>query len=156
MKFLVGIAAAVTCASPAAAAWITKDYDEFGEYLAAAGANEGQVEFQIVCSIDYYDNLAITLFTGEPYDPGTSYSDEVPLSVMTDGRQQPVAYGSFEDYDGELVVVSDTTRDETLAHVLGAMATSKSTINVQFYQREYRFSPEGLATALLYLSEKCT
>jgi hypothetical protein len=155
MKFLVGIAAAATFASPAAAAWTTKDYDDVGEYSAVARAEHGTAEMHVSCTWDYPGFLGITIFTTETYDPETSYSDEVPISVIADGVQQPVAYGTFEDLGGELAVVSDTYRDGTLAQVIGAMAQSQSTIVIQFYTREYRFSPEALDTSLLYLSEKC-
>lgn len=141
---------------PVQAAWFTEDYPEVGEFSAVTDDEQGKVEMHISCSLDYPEDVGITIFTGETYDPGTSYSNEVPISVTAGGVQQPVAYGSFQELNGELVVVSDTSRDETLAVVIGAMATSTSTITVQFYTRDYRFSPDELDTALAYLFENCT
>jgi hypothetical protein len=155
-KVLLGVMTMAGLAQPAHAAWVTVDYPEFGEYSAAVGAEQGGIEMQISCSIDYPDEVGITIFTDETYDPETSYSDEVPISVIAGDVQQPVAYGSFENFDDLLVVVSDTARDETLAQVIGAMAKSTSPIRIQFYGRNYQFSPEGLDTALVYLFEHCT
>jgi len=149
------VAGAAAIAGPAHAAWLTENYPEFGEYSAVTDDEQGKVEMHISCSLDYPDDVGLTIFTGETYDPETSYSDEVPLSVTAGGVQQPVAYGAFQERDGELVVVSDTSRDETLALVIGAMAKSTSTITVQFYTRDYRFSPVELDTALAYLFENC-
>ena len=150
---LLLVAGATGCAGliisgPVQAAWSTKDYDDVGEYSAVARAEHGTVEMHISCTWDYPGYLGMTIFTTETYDPGTSYSDEVPISVVADGVQQPVAYGAFEDLGGELAVVSDTYRNDTLEIVIGAMAKSRSTIVVQFYTREYRFSPEALDTSL--------
>lgn len=142
--------------SPAHAAWFIEDYSEFGEYSAVTADEQGKVEMHISCSLDYPEDVGITIFTGERYDPETSYSDEVPIGVIASGVQQPVAYGSFQEMEGELVVVSDTSRDEALALVIGAMAQSSSSIVVQFYTREYRFSPEALDISLARLFENCT
>ena len=153
---LLGVTMMFILTHPAHAAWFTEDYPDVGEYSAVTDDEQGKVEMHISCSLDYPEDVGITIFTGEPYDPETSYSDEVPISVVADGAQQPVAYGAFEELAGELAVVSDTYRDDTLALVIGAMSKSSSTIVVQFYTREYRFSPEGLDTALVYLFERCT
>lgn len=142
--------------SPAHAAWFIEDYPEFGEYSAVTADEQGKVEMHISCSLDYPEDVGITIFTGERYDPETSYSDEVPVGVTASGIQQPVAYGSFQELEGELVIVSDTSRDEALALVIGAMAKSSSAIVVQFYTREYRFSPEALDISLAQLFENCT
>lgn len=155
-KVLLGVTMMAALAHPAHAAWVTVDYPEFGEYSAVVGAEQGGIELQISCSVDYPDDVGITIFTDEIYDPETSYSDEVPISVIAGGVQQPVAYGSFENFDDVLVVVSDTSRDETLAQVIGAMARSTSLIGIQFYGRDYQFSPDELDTALVYLFEHCT
>lgn len=152
---LVALVGTALMVGTADAAWLTKDYPDVGEYSAVARAEHGNVEMHISCTWDYPGYVGITIFTTEPYDPETSYSDEVPISVIADGVQQPVTYGSFEELGGELAVVSDTYRDEALASVIDAMAKSRSAIVIQFYTREYRFSPEALDTSLLYLSEKC-
>jgi hypothetical protein len=141
--------------SPAAADWVTTSDDGIGTYATAALAEDGRAQFEIACEAGYHDILVVTIFTGEAYDPESSYSDEVPISVITDGGQQPVFYGAFEGYDGELVVTAYTSFDGPPGQFLGAMAASTSTIDVQFYQREYRFSPEGFAPALRYLDETC-
>lgn len=154
-RIVIGPVAALLMTVSAQAAWLTKDYPDVGEYSAVARAEHGNVEMHISCTWDYPGYVGITIFTTEPYDPETSYSDEVPISVIADGVQQPVTYGSFEELGGELAVVSDTYRDEALASVIDAMAKSRSAIVIQFYTREYRFSPEALDTSLLYLSEKC-
>lgn len=152
---LLGVEMMSVLVSPAHAAWFTEDYPEFGEYSAVTDDEQGKVEMHISCSLDYPEDVGVTIFTGETYDPETSYSDEVPISVIADGVQQPVAYGSFQELDGELVVVSDSSRDETLALVIGAMAKSSTTIAVQFYTRDYRFAPDDLDTALLYIFGNC-
>jgi hypothetical protein len=121
---------------------------------AGAAAEDSLVSLEISCVVKY-PGLQVTIFTDEPFDPGPTYSLEVPISVMTDGRQQPGIYGSSADRDGELVVMSDTQTSNTLASVLGAMAASRSTIKVQFKNREYHFSPAGLADGMRYLKKNC-
>lgn len=154
-KALLGVTMMAAPLNPARAAWFTEDYPEFGEFSTVTDDEQGKVEMHISCSLDYPDDVGLTIFTGETYDPESSYSDEVPISVTASGQQQPVAYGSFEERDGELVVVSDTSRDETLALVIGAMAKSTSVIAVEFYTRDYRFSPDDLDAGLRYLFESC-
>lgn len=155
-EILLGVMMMAALAQPAHAAWVVLDYPEFGEYTAAVGSEQGRAEMEISCSVDYPDDVRITIFTEETYDPETSYSDEVPVSVIAGGVQQPIAYGSFENVDDMLVVVSDTSRDETLAQVIGAMAKSTSLIGIQFYGRDLKFPPDELDTALAYLFEHCT
>lgn len=153
---VLGLTVAMAMVSPAAAAWKTEDYPGMGSQAVSAAEEDGRVAFTIACYA-YSPGLAVvTIFTGERYDPESSYSDKVPISVTTDGRQQPIVYGSFENYDGDLVVTTDTRISSTLAQVFGPMAASTSTIDVQFYQREYRFSPDGLTAALRHLYEKCS
>lgn len=154
-KVLLGVTMTVALAHPAHAAWFTEDYPEFGEYSAVTDDEQGKVEMHISCSLDYPDDVGITIFTGEAYDPDSSYAEEVPISVIAGGQQQPTAYGTFQELSGELAVVSDTSLDEALALVIGAMAKSTSTITVQFFTRDYRFSPDDLNTALAYLFENC-
>ncbi|MBJ3785609.1 hypothetical protein [Devosia sediminis] len=156
MSALLGVMMSSIVVHPVQAAWFTEDYLDFGEFSAVTDDEQGKVEMHISCSLHYPDHVGITIFTGETYDPETSYADEVPISVIASDQQQPVAYGTFEERNGELVVVSDTFRDDILALVIGAMATSTSTIAVQFFTRDYRFSPDDLDTALVYLFESCT
>lgn len=108
---LLLVAGAMSCAGlitsgPVQAAWSTKDYDDVGEYSAVARAEQGTVEMHISCTWDYPGYLGVTIFTTDTYDPGTSYSDEVPISVVADGVQQPVAYGAFEDQRGRAAACS--------------------------------------------------
>ena len=152
---LIGVTMLSTMVHPVQAAWFTEDYPEVGEYSAVTADEQGKVEMHISCSLDYPDDVGITIFTGETYDPESSYSDDVPISVIASGQRQPVAHGTFEERNGELVVVSDTSRDDTLALVIGAMAKSTSAIAVQFFTRDYRFSPDDLDTSLAYLFENC-
>jgi hypothetical protein len=157
MSPLIGLAVAIAVASPAAADWATRE--RYGEYQAGKAAEGGAGNIVISCYPAYHDRRFVAVYTGERYDPESSYAPEVPISVITDGRQQPIVNGSFDKksgLDGEkLIVKSDTSISGTLARVLDAMSASKSTIDVQFYQREYRFSPKGLAAGLRFLNEKC-
>jgi hypothetical protein len=97
----------------------------------------------------------VTLWTGESYDPKRSYPDKVPVSITTDGRQQPVVHGSFKNFNEYLAVRSETSFDGPLARILDAMAASESTIKIQVDQQEYRFSPEGLTAAMRFLKKNC-
>jgi hypothetical protein len=137
-------------ASTAAAEWTTKDYPEDGTYSASSASEGGRAKFVISCNVDYPESVQIS--AGERYDPGASYPDKVPISVMTDGRQQPVFDGSFKNVGGNLVLISGSA---TLATILDAIAASKSTIDVQFAQREYRFSAKGSTAAVRHMQEKC-
>jgi hypothetical protein len=155
VRLLGGLAVAIAMASPAAADWKTEDYPGMGSQAVAAAEGDGRAQFQIACSADAPGLVVVTIFFGERYDRGANYSNKVPISVTTDDRKQPTVYGSFENYGGVLVVVSDTRVSNTLAQVFGPMRASKSTIKVQFDQREYRFSPKGLTAAMRHLYEEC-
>ena len=157
---LVGLAVAIGMVSPAAADWSTRDLSLLGSYQAIGVTEDERAKFMIECYIGYHDVFDVMIFTGERYDPESSYAPDVSISVMTDGRQQPTVSGVFGANLGELTVqhiASDTATDtdKTWLQVIGAMAASTSTIDVRFYQREYRFSSEGLAPAMRYLDEKC-
>jgi len=151
---LAGLAVAIAMVNPAAAAWKTEDNSVVDEYLTTGMAEDGRAKFVIVC----YANapvLDMTILTGEPYGSHTTYPNGLPISVTTDGRQQPVIRGVFHNYGGELVAVSNLSIDRTLLRLFHAMAASISTVDVQFDQRKYRFSSEGLGPALRHLYDKC-
>jgi hypothetical protein len=160
MSPLIGFAIAIAVVSPAAADWQLQDHAIY--FLLVGVAENGVSRLELNCNFQAPHLRGVIIRTGESYDPESSYAPDVPISVTTDGRKQPVingsfhsAVGDFDDDDLELVVRSDTDIDAAWYKILDAMAASKSTIDVRFYQREYRFSPKGLAAGLRFLKEKC-
>jgi hypothetical protein len=156
MSLLGGLAIAIAMASPAAADWVNLDYPKNHTYLATVASEDGRGTIQIFCKSQYLDAFEVHIFTGERYDPGTSYPDEVQITVTTAGRQLPVVYGSFKNLNGKLVVHSDINIEPAWYRVVDGMAASKSTINIQFDQREYRFSSKGLTAARRHQIELCS
>ena len=151
---LGGLAVAIALASPAVAAWETiAEGDQFG-LLARADEDQNRA-FAIGCKRGLPDVFTVNIYLGAHDDPESISSAEVGVRIMTDGRQLPIANGVLRNFRGNLVLDTATSLDATWHQVLAAMAESTSTINVQFDQFQYRFSPDGLAEGMRFLHEKC-
>jgi hypothetical protein len=142
-------------AQPANARWVTEHLSDDGVYAASVKDELGMAQVQLHCSIDYPGEVVLVVYTAEPFDSGTSYAEEVPLSIIVDGRTQPVVNGIFEEFAGELLVTASTYVDETLAPVVAAMANGRRSIRVEFFERDFLFLPDGLDSAIRYLAENC-
>jgi len=151
---LGGLAVAIALASPAVAAWETiAEGDQFG-LLATADEVENRA-FAIGCRRGLPDLFTVDIYLSADDHPESIAPAEVVVSITTDGRQLPIANGVIREFRGSLVLDTATSLDATWHQVLAAMAESTSTINVQFDQFQYRFSPDGLAEGMRFLHEKC-
>jgi len=146
MSPLIGLAVAIAMASPAAADW-TIDNGGSDSYQTTGVTEDGRVTIMIGCSGG--GRISMQLNTDIPYINDNAYT--VPISVTIDGRLQPIFNGDLMP-DRELVLVSGSG---TLPTIVSAIASSKSTIDVQFDKWKYRFSAKGSTAAMHYLQEKC-
>ena len=156
MSPLIGLAVAIGLVSPAAADWVITNGASDGVIVARGAYEDGHKKFEVTCNTKRQNLFfGMGIHTGEPYNPQSVYPDNVPISVKVDGQQQPIVNGSFRNVDGQLVAFATVSTGRPLAQILGAMAASEYTIDVQFAQRLYRFSPKGVTAAMRHLQEKC-
>jgi hypothetical protein len=154
MRIKSAIAAALLLVTPVSAEeWL---YDVFeaepGAKIHGAWVAAEDRDYAIGFTCDEgLDAGAIYIQTDEPWEPTSSYADEVP-TLFTSGDTAIEAIGAFQDIEGYLHVYFDEYEDKAKVYeIFDLFFEATAPVTVDFFTRKATFSvdlaPEKLGRA---------
>lgn len=146
MKIAAAALIALALATPAAHAQWDYDYDEDDNAdWAWVDDLTGIAQLEVYC--DNHD-WWLTIYTGEDYDAGASYSDQVPLTVSVANAAAYKFIGAFNVLGDELVLDVSIFDDERVMDLAYDLRDATGTIAVSFATYSFTFPTGGAASAV--------